>query len=296
MGPLLFLIFVNDLSRAGHTGDLSLFADDANYYEGMEDLNQLINSVNSNIKFLIKWFLANKLSVNIIKTEAMLFSRKNIYFPLKPINVDAIPIPYNYKFKFLEVLLDFKLNWKSHLQSVQSKLSSACGILYKVRNSINQKVARMIYYGIAHPYLNYCNLVWSSCYPSNLQPLQTIQKKLIRLILKRNRWAPSDPLFKQLRILKLSDMNKLITATFVYKSINNYISSPINYQFRFVNQYNLRNQNTMHVPFHRSRQTELFVHIRGARLWNEIPQSIRNKTSVFSFKRNLKIYYLDAYE
>ena len=226
----------------------------------------------------------------------MLFSRKIIYFPLKPITIDSNPIPYNYKFKFLGVLLDFKLNWKCHLQSVQSKLSSACGIIYKIRNSITQKVGKMIYYGITHPYLNYCNIVWSSCYNSNLQSLKTIQKKLIRLIMKRNRWAPSNPLFKQLRILNLTDLNKLNTAIFVYKSINNLISSPINYQFRFVNRYDLRNQNTMHIPFHRSRQTELFVHIRGARLWNEIPLSIRNKPSVFSFKRNLKLYYLDSYQ
>ena len=76
LGPILFLIYINDIINAGHAGELSLFADDANYYESSRDYYDLINSVNVNLVHITNWFRANRLSVNIIKSEAMLFTRK----------------------------------------------------------------------------------------------------------------------------------------------------------------------------------------------------------------------------
>ena len=295
LGPLLFLIYINDITRAGQEGELLLFADDANYYESSPDYSVLIDSIYRNLKYLSKWFISNKLTINIIKSEATLFSRKILYFPIQPVLLNDSPIPFNYTFKFLGLYLDFKLNWKYHVHQIRSKLSSACGILYKIRNMVTRQVAKIIYYGIAHPYLNYCNIVWASCYPTAIQPLISIQKKLIRLIVKKNRRAHSIPLFHQLKILQLTDLNKLNTALFVYKSLNNHISSPINFQIRNVEGYNLRNQQNIAIPIHSSRQSELFVHVRGARLWGEIPIEIRNKSSVNSFKYCLKKHYLEMY-
>ena len=295
LGPILFLIYINDLNRAGHEGDLVLFADDANYYENSQNYCQLINSVNNNLTFISKWFVANRLSLNIIKSEAMLFSRKTLYFPIQPILLNASPIPYNYVFKFLGLYIDFKLNWKHHVKILHSKLSSACGIMFKIRNMIPTSVAKNIYYSIAYSHLNYCNIMWSSCYPSNMQALITIQKKLLRLIAKKNRWYPSTPLFWRLKLLKLNDINKLNTAIFVYNSINNLIPSPIHYQYRVLDGYNLRNQRNLAIPLHRSRQSELFVNIRGCKLWNSIPPSIREKPSIISFKYHMKQELLGAY-
>ena len=81
LGPLLFLVYINDLNQAILSGDLSLFADDANYYKSGADCFELINTINDNLKHLSKWFIANLLSLNSLKSEAMLFSRKNHIFP-----------------------------------------------------------------------------------------------------------------------------------------------------------------------------------------------------------------------
>ena len=295
IGPILFLIYINDLCDSGYLGDLSLFADDANYYESNENYYDLIYSVNVNLQFITNWFLANKLSINILKSEAMLFTRKILYFPLPPVLLNAAPIPFNYVFKFLGLFIDFNLKWKYHLHHIRSKLSSACGILYRIRNMITRDVAKTIYFGIAYPYLTYCNIVWSSCYPSHLQSLITIQKKLIRLITKRNRWSHSSPLFRDLKVLKLQDVIKLNSALFVFKSVNGLIDSPIPYQYRILNRYNLRNQNSLIVPPHQSRQTELFIHVRGSILWNSLPLEIRNKRTIQAFKYHLKNLYLQSY-
>ena len=225
----------------------------------------------------------------------MLFTRKNLYFPLPPILLNATPIPYNFVFKFLGLLLDFKLTWKYHLHLIRTKLSSACGILYRLKNMVTREVAKSIYHGIAHPYINYCCIVWSSCYPTHLQSLVSIHKRLIRIITKSNRWTHAAPLFKQLKILNLLDVIKVNTALFVYKSVHNLIPSPINFEFRIINRYNLRNQSNLIIPVHNSRQTELFVHVRGSRLWNSLPIELRNRPSVCSFKFHLKKMYLESY-
>ena len=75
----------------------------------------------------------------------MLHTRKNIYFPLPPILINNIPISFNYTFKLLGIIIEFKLTWKPHIQAVQKKISSACGILFNLRNKINRDVAKTIY-------------------------------------------------------------------------------------------------------------------------------------------------------
>ena len=100
-----------------------------------------------------------------------------------------------------------------------------------------------------------------------------------------------------MKLLKLKDVNSFFSTIFVFKTINNLSYSPIQFQVRNVPQYGLRNNNRLlEVPFTRHRYIELFIGTRGPVLWNNIPEAIKNKNSVFSFKYSLKKYYLDAYE
>ena len=227
LGPILFLIFINDFCSVSNTGNQLLFADDATHYDSDYHYPTVLNRVNGALRVLEQWFLANRLSINILKTEAMVFTRRNIYFPLAPVIMQNNPISYSYSFKFLGVVLDFKLNWKAHISRVQSKLSSACGIMYRLRNRVTRSVARLIYFSIAYVYINYCNAIWASCSVSSTQQLLTTQKKIVRFIMKKKRDAPSSPLFKKLKLLKLPEINNYNTAIFVFKSLNNLIPSPI---------------------------------------------------------------------
>ena len=225
----------------------------------------------------------------------MVFTRRNIYFPLSPVLIQNNPIPFCFTFKFLGVILDFKVNWKAHINRIQSKLSSACGVMYRLRNKLPRRVARLLYFSIAFVHINYCNAIWSSCSPSILQSLFATQKKLIRFIMKKRRDEPSSPLFKKLKILKLPEINHLNTAIFVFKSINQLIPSPIPYQIRDLGPYNLRREDQIYVPFSRSSHSQRFLHIRGANLWNELPLELKTCRSIQSFKFNLKKHLLLRY-
>ena len=218
LGPLLFLVYINDLSDVTASGDVLLFADDANHYESGHNIFELLNSVNENLQTIVNWFLANKLAINLIKTEAMVLSRKPLYFPLPPVLVNNKPLPYSHTFKFLGLLIDNRLNWKSHISAIRSKLSTVCGIIYRIRNRISISISKLLYNSIKYPHIIYGNIIWSAAYECNMQCLSVAQKKLIRTILRKPRYEHTSPLFKRLNILKLNDVSKFCTLQFVYKT------------------------------------------------------------------------------
>ena len=174
-------------------------------------------------------------------------------------------------------------------------MSSASGVLFRLRNKLTSSVARIIYLSICLPYLQYCNTLWSSCSTSKLQFINTAQKRIIRLILRKNRHHSSSPLFKKLKILKLKELNELNAVLLVYKSLNGLISSPVSFINQNFGPYNLRRREALIVPFSRSSQALRFVAIRGPNLWNQLPLDIRSCLTVNSFKRKLKEHYFNQY-
>ena len=226
----------------------------------------------------------------------MVLTSKTIYFPLPSILLSGNPLPYNYSFKFLGLIIDFKLSWTNHLNRIRSKLASVCGILFNIRRKISRAVAKIIYLSIGLPYIQYCNIIWASCAISKMQSIFICQKRIIRLILKKNRYQTTSPLFKKLKLLQLHDINNLNAAQFVFKSINGLIPSPITFIHNAPGPYNLRRTDALIIPFTRSQQSKRFISIKGAELWNAIPLIIRSSLTIHNFKKKLKEHYLHQYE
>ena len=225
----------------------------------------------------------------------MVLTRKHIYYPMSPVILSGIPVPYSYYFKFLGLYLDTKLSWNYHLNRIRSKLSSSCGIMYRLRNKLTRSVARMIYLSLCLPYIQYCNTIWTSCARSKLQSILTVQKKIIRFIMRKSRLQPSSPLFKKLNLLKLNELIDLNAALFVFKTINGLIPSPISFIHENPGPYNLRRIELLRISFNQSNQSQQSISSRGARLWNGLPVEIRSCRTLNCLKRNLKKHYLSQY-
>ena len=208
LGPLFFLIYINDIHNASDILDLVLFADDTNVFFSHNDLSILNNMLNVELAKLSEWFKANKLSINVSKSKYMIFKsrQKRLTVDLS-IKVNNSKLDKAKEVMFLGVILDEHLSWKSHISHVANKISKSIGIIYRASFYLFKSSLRILYYSVVYPYLQYCTSVWGSTYPSNLNRLVLLQKRIVRILAKVPFDAHTDPIFKEFQLLKFEDIN-----------------------------------------------------------------------------------------
>lgn len=179
LGPLLFIIYFNDIVNCSRLIYFIIFADDTTLFFSAPKLESLISIINSELSNVDTWFKVNKLSLNTQKTKFMLFGSKakpsvdgllNVY-------INGVKIEQVSHVKFLGVLVDEKLSWKHHISSLSSILSRNIGILSRVRYKLPVEAMVLLYNTLILPYLNYCNIVWGGANKSNLDQLIKLQKR-----------------------------------------------------------------------------------------------------------------------
>ena len=133
--------------------------------------------------------------------------------------------------KFLGIILDSKLSWNDHIQLVTKKVSRSMGILYRVKNILNQKSLFTLYCSLVLPYLNYACEIWGNTYASRIQPLIILQKKIIRIVCNRKFRDHTSELFYGLNCLKLPELISLKSLCVMYKAKNNLLPTKIQKYF-----------------------------------------------------------------
>src|ERR1043165_1332461 len=186
LGPLLFLIYVNDISHTSTTLQFLMFADDTNMFMSSKSLVELVDKFNIELQKVNNWFKANKLSLNLNKTNYILFCSKNNEafehdFKLT-INIDKQSISRVASSKFLGVHIDEILSWQVHIAEISKKLAKNIGIISRIRHFLPRHSLVSLYYSLIYPYLSYCNLIWASTYCTRLTCLTSLQKRIIRII------------------------------------------------------------------------------------------------------------------
>ena len=291
LGPILFLIYINDICNTSDILHPILFADDSTFYMSGGKPTELINMANIELKKFSNWCLANKLTVNTTKTYYMLFTKTITYYqPLPNLTILNDDISQVDKIKFLGINFDKNLTFKHHLSSICLKLSRTISLLHKVKHFAPNNVLKCLYYAHIYPYLTYCNPIWSQTYPCHLYNLNVLHKKVIRIITNSVYSEHTPPLFKQLNILNLADLSKLCAASYMYQGVNlnTYNTQP-------VHNYLTRNQYSLPIP--RPNLT-LFKHslmYLGPKIWNQLPSHIKHSPSLSSFKDKLKRHLLSSY-
>ena len=183
LGPLLFLLYVNDLPNTSNVLTFHLFADDANLYFSGKYLSHLESTLNQELKSVCEWMKCNRLTLSVSKINFILFHSSK----LKPnqsfsIKIDDVCVKQVDSTKYLGVPFDANVTWKKHINELCLKLSKTVGILSKVRHFVNSNILVMLYYSLIFPFLICGVPVWGLTFPSFLTPLSVIQKKAIRII------------------------------------------------------------------------------------------------------------------
>ena len=205
LGPLLFLLYINDLCKVSKALDMILFADDTNIFYSHKDPEYLMETMNSELKKLTNWFQANKLSINVKKSNFVIFKPRQKRLA-RTFTISNRAIERVDEVVFPGGLLDEHLSWTSHIHNVTRKVSKAIGIIYKSSFCLNKTSLHTLYYSIVYPYLFYCLRVWGSTYQTNLKRLIVLQKRVIRIISRNAFDVHSDLIFKELGILKFENI------------------------------------------------------------------------------------------
>ena len=296
LGPLLFLMYINDLSNVSEYCFSLLFADDTNMFHTGKDMKIVCDQVNEDLKNVQEWLNCNKLSLNIRKTHYMIFTPRNKIIDDIDVKFCNNVIERVYVTKFLGVQIDSQLTWKTHVEYTCKKLSKSIGILSKARKKLHRSSLINLYYAFAYPYFIYCNVVWGKNYTTTLDRLILLQKKLIRIVTCSPFRAHTEPLFFANRILNVTDINDYTIGTFMYEYIDGNGTDIFNNYFqrnRYIHGLNIRNADDLHVPYGRLDVRKFSIKIAGPNLWNSIPLYIKNSTSTNLFKRNMRAYLLD---
>ena len=272
-----------------------LFADDTNIFCSNENVEVLQYTLNRELAKLFVWFSINKLSLNLGKTNYMLFRSRppDLELHLKINNAD---IPKVTATKLLGIIIDDRLNWKPHIQSVKSKLSCILSIMYKASKLITTAGMYTLYCSLFQPHISYCNELWGNTYASNVNCLCIIQRKVVRLICNADRLTHTNELFKELYILKFPECVQYKTAILMFHLFHGTL--PIHLQNRFSRYSTTRSTrriNTFVMVQARTNIKAMCLSVYGVKLWNSLLNNLRDCNSVTIFKKNLKKYLISIY-
>ena len=244
LGPLLLLIYVNDFHNCSKPLDFHLFADDANLFFQHRDINMFESLINSELEKVLHWLCANKLSLNIDKSNFVIFHSTQRKLPKQiMLSINNQMLTQETSIRYLGVYIDYNISWKTHITNISKKIKRSIGILSKLRYFLSTKTLLSLYYALVEPFLNYCLIAWGNTYQTSLQPLPILQKKALRIITFSSYNEHSSPLFKDPNVVKLSGIITFQLAVFMYKFHNNLLSSVFDPYFnsvRMLHNYNNR--------------------------------------------------------
>ena len=295
LGPLLFLIYMNDLPGAT-SFSIKLFADDACLILDHKDQTKLQFLVNNELQKVNNWMKLNRLSINYDKTNYIIFTKKKLKSVMN-IKLEGHKLERVKETKYLGVMLNEKLNWSKPINFIRNKLNRASYILSKLRHYVDTETLKMVYYSLVNSHLSYCISTWGGAPPSILEPLNIVQRKIIRIMTYSHYQARTTPHFLELKILKLQDIYKLNLSLLFHKIHNNQIVGQHHLiNIRDIHSHNTRlsNNNNYFTNFHRTNIGLTTYSASGTKIWTKLPINIKNKPFPL-FKKEVKILLFKNY-
>ena len=297
LGPLLFLIYINDLPLAVQGSTVSMYADDTSLCHQALNMTQLNGAINNDLKQLDAWLQGNKLSLNVTKTHSMLITTKQKRNILKStdqnleLNIRDNELDVVQKTKYLGVQIDFSLDWKEQIKAVSAKVSRAIGFLKHAKKFLPRVTLENLYTGIVEPHFRYCCSVWGCCGSSEIKQLQKLQNRAARIVTNSSFDSPSRPLIERLGWKAIEQLISNESKTMVFKSLNGLAPQYLSSLFKRNSQCStrcLRNTETdLRVPKKTSANGQKCFSFRGAKLWNSLSAESKKASSLNSFKTSI---------
>lgn len=298
LGPLLFLLYINDLPTCLKYTNCILYADDTTLFVGDENLTNVTERLNNDLKNISLWCEKNQLHINPAKTSFMVFHSHQRELPSTPsVFIGNHCIAASRSAVFLGITLDPHLKFNLHAKSLTKKLCFGIRVLLRSRFYFPVHILRLLYFAFIHSHISYCISSWGITYQTHLFGIEHLQNQAIRIISFSTYTAPTCSIYNSWKILPLKRLVLIKLGLLIYRLRSRVIvidgfphdhltNSNIT---RFSERHNLL------LPKARTnygKQTALFS---GIAFWNTIPVEIKLSRSQSSFHCSLKSFFFESY-
>lgn len=284
LGPVLFLIYINDVFSNVVDGKMYLYADDATLFSSNSAQDYLEVNTHINLEILNEWFNTNNFKINTSKTKYMQFSRNLKLDPtrLTTIEIDNIEIEEKSDVNFLGIIIDQNLTFESHRKSVCNKLSTGIFILRKLTQMCDIKTLLTAYYGIIYPRMVYGIPVWGQIQNSLMKGIFKLQKYALRTMLKMHKRASCKGIFQKYKILTFPSIYIYETSLFVKNNLTLF-----DYKI-------LRSKIFVRMPQYKTNFFRRRTIYNSVKIFNSLPSSMKKENITLSkFKVLLKTHLLN---
>ena len=289
LGPILFLIYINDIYRSSELLNFQLFADDTSLFLSHTNTTQLETTINEELTRVSMWLKSNKLTLNVTKSNYILFRPPQKKLGTISLKIENREIEEKAQCKYLGVILDRHMSWKPHIHYINSKLSKSIGIISKLRHNVPKHLIKSIYSAFFQPHIDYNILNWGCATETHLLPIKTSLKKVVRVMTFSDFNAHSSPLFKNLKILDLDNQILFNLGKLFWKTTHNQLPNPINDILKKVTRSGREIINT----FCRTTYKERFILNTGQQNWKLVPKEIKEQPKISLFSTHYKKHLLD---
>ena len=285
LGPILFLIYINDIQQASQKLLFFLFADDTSTYFSAKDLNEIEKVYNEELQKVSNWLKTNKLSLNVSKSNMVLF-RPNCKVNRKiKVKINNELIIEKDCTKYLGVYIDKNLSWKSHISNVKTKIDRGIGILSKLKIFAPRSIIQSAYHAFITPHINYGLPIWGKASDTALSPIIKCLDKANAIL---NSIETPDP--KTNTMLSFYDLHTVEIGKFMWKLHNDKHTKCIKDMFKETNtSISTRSNRRFELIRPNTEAKRRFITFHGLKVWNNIHQKIKESKSIDIFKKKIKL-------
>ena len=293
LGPVLFILYVNDMFLHTNSCVLDMFADDTTLSTHSKSFAKITQDLNLDIENISNWCHKNHMVINASKTKAMIVGTKkalsNKSNNLLSLSMNGIDIGYSETEKLLGVTVDKNLSWSVQISNTIKKCNSLLFLLNRMKMYLSIQSRILFFNAYIQPHLDYCSTIWGniSSHLNNL--IIKFQKRAARSILDADMSTPSSELFAKLNWLKFPERVKFNKSVLMYKIMHGMSPSYLQESFSYtreIHTYTLRSttDNLLYIPKPNCELYRQSLSYSGSVIWNSIPEHIRNAPTIKQFK------------
>ena len=295
LGPILFLLYINDFPKCLIETKCHLFADDTTIYARGNTKDAAKQGLQNDLNRASKWFTENRLTLNIPKSCSMLFGQNNKNDnSCLDISVNGEILEQKSSLKLLGIIVDNNLKWCSHVHYLVSKISPKIGLLSRLRHVLANDLLNTVYLTTIKPLFDYCDTVWGHCCSSYKLILQRLQNRAARIVSGNFDFKTSvSGLIQKLGWKNLAENCHYHSSLLMFKCMNDL--APEYLSTRFTRVHATHSHGTRHslnghlrIPRPKTEKYKQSLSFKGPHVWNNLPPKLKNSESIHAFKRSYR--------